>query len=268
MIEQLVMNVQLDAAEKMLDAVRPRLLKLSPKSPLSIPALDAMLRQYAEKALEFRISQGSTPSQTGESSALLSSLSLCSSSRDSAMPMVVPTKAEWVPNDKTSVCMNCHLSTFTMFNRRHHCRRCGLVVCAQCSPHKAIVQGYGTLKVRVCNSCFPNIAEENEALSADQSTVDNIDSNASVTPENVWRLSDSAAYNDTVRGEFAYENAPSVSLSISILKIHSESAACPNFLIDSCETMLGYLQHEGRLPNPEVDYGFVIEMCRYISLLS
>lgn len=262
MIEQLVMNVQLDAAEKMLNAVRPQLLKLSPKSSLSIPALDSMLRQYAEKALEFRIAQGSTPSQMSESGALLASLSLCSGSRDPTMPLIVPSKAEWVPNDKTSVCMNCQLSTFTMFNRRHHCRRCGLVVCAQCSPHKAIVQGYGTLKVRVCNSCFPSITEVNEALLTDQLTLDNVDSNASVTMDNVWRLSTSYPCNDTVRGEFAYENAPSVSLCLSILKIHSESAACPNFLIDSCETILGYLQPQGGLSNPEVDYGFVIEMCR------
>ncbi|XP_034238268.1 uncharacterized protein LOC117643458 isoform X2 [Thrips palmi] len=266
MIEQLVMNVQLDAAEKMLDAVRPRLLTLSPKSSLSVPALDSMLRQYAEKALEFRISQSSTASQMSESSGLLASLSLCSGGKDSVMPVVVPSKAEWVPNDKASVCMICQLSTFTMFNRRHHCRRCGLVVCAQCSPLKAIVQGYGTLKVRVCNSCFPNVTEANETLSSDQLTVENVDSNASVTADNVWRLSVSPTYNDTIRGEFAYENAPSVSLCLSILKIHSESAACPNFLIDSCETILGYLQPQEGMPNPEVDYVFVIEMCRSLVL--
>lgn len=266
MIEQLIMNVQLDAADKMLNAVRPKLLKLSAKSSLSIPALDSMLRQYAEKALEFRISQSSTSSQMSESSILLASLSLGSGSKDPAMPAVVPSKAEWVPNDKTSVCMNCQLSTFTMFNRRHHCRRCGLVVCAQCSPNKAIVQGYGTLKVRVCNSCFPNITLMNDTLLADQLSADNIDSNASVTADNVWRLSNSSSCNDTVRGEFAYENAPSVSLCLSILKLHSESAACPNFLIDSCETILGYLQPQGGMPNPEVDYAFVIEMCRSLVL--
>ncbi|KAJ1528811.1 hypothetical protein ONE63_007188 [Megalurothrips usitatus] len=266
MIEQLVMNVQLEAAEQMLKSVRPKLEKLSQKSPLSISAIDTMLRQYAKKALEFRISQGSTASQTIENSVFSASLSSLSVGKDSQMPITVPSKAEWVPNELAAMCMSCQVSTFTMFNRRHHCRRCGRVVCAQCSPHKALVFGYGTLKVRVCSSCYLKIREEAVAPNLGQLTTATSEHNTSLPPDNLWRLSCSAPGNETVRDEFAYEHSPSVSLCLSILKLHSKSADCPIFLVDTCDTILDYLQPQGGMPNPEVDYGFVIEMCRSLAL--
>lgn len=269
-IEQLIMNIQLEAAEEMLSAVHHQLVKLGPKSLLSIPALDLMLRQYAEKALEFRISQCSMSSQMSQTSVLLASSSSHSGSKDFLMPLVVPAKSGWVPNEQASVCMNCQLSTFTMFNRRHHCRRCGRVVCAQCSPHTMLIEGYGDLKVRVCRSCESkiNVAAETEEVSTSEQLRPSSNSDISVSPENVWHLSNSPTYNETIREEFAYAHAPSVSLCLSILKLHSENAACPNFLVDSCETILSYLQPQGVGPNPEVDYGFVIEMCRYVLCVS
>eukprot|EP01083_Nonionella_stella_P023717 65625_1 len=40
--------------------------------------------------------------------------------------------------DTEPKCQMC-LVTFSIFSRRHHCRRCGLVVCSSCSPHEAIL---------------------------------------------------------------------------------------------------------------------------------
>lgn len=42
---------------------------------------------------------------------------------------------------------------FSKFNRRHHCRRCGRVVCGTCSQHNHVVEGYGRNPVRVCGVC-------------------------------------------------------------------------------------------------------------------
>lgn len=70
----------------------------------------------------------------------------------------------WMPDDATKVCLCCgmlHIPRslniaevkFTTFNRRHHCRQCGIVVCGKCSNHDKFLPGKGK-KVRVCTRCF------------------------------------------------------------------------------------------------------------------
>lgn len=89
---------------------------------------------------------------------------------------------KWQPDHEATHCPVCH-TEFGMFYRRHHCRKCGRVVCATCSPHRItiprqyIVQppnpfyedeanpgspggsnpalGGGEV-VRVCNPCVPD----------------------------------------------------------------------------------------------------------------
>jgi len=58
----------------------------------------------------------------------------------------------WMPDDATKVCLICSVK-FTTFNRRHHCRQCGMVVCGKCSNNDKYILGKGK-KVRVCSVCF------------------------------------------------------------------------------------------------------------------
>ncbi|KAM7100713.1 lateral signaling target protein 2 homolog isoform 2-T2 [Ciconia maguari] len=61
---------------------------------------------------------------------------------------------EWVPDSTCSQCSACR-SPFTLLRRRHHCRSCGKIFCARCSPHTASLPHYGQLKpVRVCTHCY------------------------------------------------------------------------------------------------------------------
>lgn len=51
---------------------------------------------------------------------------------------------------------NCSLNVnllLCQFNRRHHCRRCGRLVCHSCSSRKMVVEG-SEEPVRVCDQCF------------------------------------------------------------------------------------------------------------------
>lgn len=95
----------------------------------------------------------------------------------------------WQPDDELSKCSIC-AAPFTFLNRRHHCRRCGRLVCGPCSPHRITIprqyivrppeerlwdiddgytrsrsstdpSGYfdnlgGGETVRVCNPCVPD----------------------------------------------------------------------------------------------------------------
>ncbi|XP_059468991.1 lateral signaling target protein 2 homolog isoform X2 [Neocloeon triangulifer] len=60
----------------------------------------------------------------------------------------------WVPDHMAPRCMTCE-ALFTVVRRRHHCRHCGKVVCARCSPNSVPLPRYGQMRpVRVCNRCF------------------------------------------------------------------------------------------------------------------
>lgn len=47
-----------------------------------------------------------------------------------------PEQHEWVSDDVSDHCLIC-CSEFSFFNRRHHCRGCGSLVCNSCSSKTA-----------------------------------------------------------------------------------------------------------------------------------
>lgn len=49
-------------------------------------------------------------------------------------------KQHWVKDDTSDSCLLCS-DTFSLLKRRHHCRRCGLLVCGACSNKKFAQQG-------------------------------------------------------------------------------------------------------------------------------
>ncbi|KAF4123507.1 FYVE zinc finger [Geosmithia morbida] len=93
----------------------------------------------------------------------------------------------WQPDVEVTYCPICH-TQFNFFVRKHHCRKCGRVVCNACSPHRIIIpyqyivrppgfdmpisqgllfdgfgSGYfdmngisGGERVRLCNPCVPD----------------------------------------------------------------------------------------------------------------
>lgn len=74
--------------------------------------------------------------------------------------MEFPTKNHWKPDSTTSVCADplCYRQ-FTIFHRKHHCRRCGYIFCAMHSSNliplnqDADFHPYGN-RVRSCDACW------------------------------------------------------------------------------------------------------------------
>ncbi|CAI8054513.1 Pleckstrin homology domain-containing family F member 2, partial [Geodia barretti] len=73
--------------------------------------------------------------------------------------------AVWVPDGDASTCMHCLKTKFTPINRRHHCRKCGAVVCGACSNRKFLLSYQAERPLRVCISCY-------DALTAQQAEAD------------------------------------------------------------------------------------------------
>nr|CAG4652236.1 EOG090X0FI9 [Triops cancriformis] len=68
--------------------------------------------------------------------------------------------AVWVPDAEAAVCMHCKRTQFTVINRRHHCRKCGAVVCGPCSSKKFMLPGQASKPLRVCNACYTFLSEQ------------------------------------------------------------------------------------------------------------
>ncbi|XP_040916541.1 zinc finger FYVE domain-containing protein 26 isoform X2 [Toxotes jaculatrix] len=167
-----------------------------------------------------------------------------------------PARKDWVPDTQQDVCMVCQRERFTMFNRRHHCRRCGRLVCHACSEHKMPVEGCPGDEVRVCDQCYTYFHPDSE----DELEPDEVAGSPVVTeevldgmlhlPEVVQRqiqLSINPAENQLLRSEFYYEQAPSAYLCVAILSLHSDQMACGHQLILHCRSL------SCKLNNPEVD---------------
>ncbi|KDO26188.1 hypothetical protein SPRG_08550 [Saprolegnia parasitica CBS 223.65] len=61
---------------------------------------------------------------------------------------------EWVRDEDVHACARC-ATAFGFFVRRHHCRGCGNVVCAECAATRREVYGLLGLQ-RVCDACLTN----------------------------------------------------------------------------------------------------------------
>ncbi|XP_056914393.1 zinc finger FYVE domain-containing protein 26 isoform X7 [Takifugu flavidus] len=207
-------------------------------------------------------SAGSTPSHTASSNS-------SDKERDRVLgkkalslakfqpPDQPPARKDWVPDTKHHVCMACRRETFSMFNRRHHCRRCGRLVCQACSEKKMPVEGCQEEEVRVCNQCYaffhPDADDEEEPSEAacenplvPEETLHGL----LYLPEVVHRqvqLSPNAPENQLLRSEFYYEQAPSAYLCVAILSLHTDQAACGHQLIGHCRAL------SRKLTSPEVD---------------
>ncbi|XP_026123673.1 pleckstrin homology domain-containing family F member 2-like [Carassius auratus] len=69
--------------------------------------------------------------------------------------------ATWIPDMASAICMRCS-KRFNVANRRHHCRRCGYIVCRACSKSRALIPNISSRPVRICRVCVSSVHEGKE----------------------------------------------------------------------------------------------------------
>ncbi|XP_072390542.1 zinc finger FYVE domain-containing protein 26 homolog isoform X1 [Diabrotica undecimpunctata] len=263
-IEILIMNTKLDKLASVLNIIKLEISQTELDTEvISIKQIDELLRTYGEKTLDFRIITQPNPRllRTPEFKLMqsLDSLNLGPYNKNFVMPDEVPIKDDWIPNNEVLECMCCQKIVFSMFNRRHHCRRCGRVICYNCSLHRMLVPTYDDILVRVCLDCYKQTVGESETSELN----DSLSLKSAVY--DYWILTDDDAHNTIVREEFSYEHAPNVSLCLSLLKYHSKTTEYPKFLLDQCSIMLKLLQ-PSQEPIQEIDYLLVIKMIKSLAM--
>ncbi|KAK2580224.1 hypothetical protein KPH14_012481 [Odynerus spinipes] len=251
MLEQLLMNCKFETVQKILSMVYEHLQDTG----ISISEFDKIIRFYSKKALDFRVSLQRDGIDNKSKNTQDSNME--NESNEFVMPPIVPKREEWIPNEKARECSCCKTVIFSMFNRRHHCRRCGRVVCAVCSQNRMQVPGYpSSVLVRVCEDCKRQTALQMHTVQGGPST-------PSSETLDYWRLTKDETHNKTIREEFSFEYAPSISLCLAILNLHSDHKAYTSFLLDRCDEMkqLLYPVSDGKV-NPEVDHIVIIKMIK------
>jgi hypothetical protein len=78
--------------------------------------------------------------------------------RKSGKKAVEVHAAVWVPDSEAAVCMHCKKTQFTVLNRRHHCRKCGVVVCGPCSNKRFLLPSQSSKPLRVCLNCYDTLS--------------------------------------------------------------------------------------------------------------
>jgi len=65
-------------------------------------------------------------------------------------------KSEWEDDSMRDQCPDCW-KTFSLFNRKHHCRICGKVKCGSCTQRKIYAAQEGLAEKRVCENCYQKV---------------------------------------------------------------------------------------------------------------
>lgn len=260
-IEQMLMNTEYSALES---AVRTQ----------QLINCDDLIEIYARKAVDIKIY---TPNPIEESGSFMGSDFTCISSSvlpvsthtvgeagPFVMPTSVPSKDQWVPDAKVAFCMVCKLEKFSvLFNRRHHCRRCGRVVCASCSDRLALIPQISEVyPVRVCINCF-NHMKDQRRVSSLMDRKESISSLASSMTFAQWILTLDENQNYSTRMDFYFEAAPSSSLCLSILRLHSDRCRVAGLILDQ---MLKPLFEA--IASNQVDYGLMISIIKSLLVSS
>lgn len=153
-VEQYLMNAKFDKLTKLLDKIKPFLkinlsgdnlyynLSLIHTLTISVNAVDALFRIYAAKALDLKSDKyhKASPITKRSDEMFLQSIDSINLLNNFTMPEEAPAKENWTPNNFSNSCMVCKTTFFSIIIRRHHCRRCGRLVCYSCSRHKIQVK--------------------------------------------------------------------------------------------------------------------------------
>ncbi|KAF0305210.1 Zinc finger FYVE domain-containing protein 26 [Amphibalanus amphitrite] len=198
-----------------------------PDLPHPVPPLDAAVNGCLERLAERALDVSRLPAPPPQ---LPPSLPLA------PPPPAAAPRQHWAADHSSNGCMRCGAAFNARF-RRHHCRRCGKLVCEPCSKHRVQLDGCGPAPVRVCSVCVMAVSEQpgGDQLSPDDVT--RAREPCSAGPP-ALRLTDSAAHNVRQLERVQFGHAPSVSTCLLLLQLHTDAAAGGRLVLRAARQLL------------------------------
>ncbi|KAH6580172.1 hypothetical protein BASA50_006778 [Batrachochytrium salamandrivorans] len=127
------------------------------KNAFQIVASEKSFAVYAETPELKREWIKKLTSTTAEWLASLESFRTAKSVKKQHIDYVAPV---WVPDSLTDQCHIC-CEDFSLFNRKHHCRACGNIVCSSCSTKSFYIPQANRERLeRCCDTCFEDIVRD------------------------------------------------------------------------------------------------------------
>lgn len=141
----------LNSQHNSMELINQSITSSSPQSTLSKPSNDQRLSilSIGESDYDYPVASTST-----------------SAIEISSKPRLGDLAPVWLHDNYVTMC---HLCTepFTILNRRHHCRACGQIFCANCSSHQFPLKYLEYKPDRVCDFCYEELKSmQNPLLSS------------------------------------------------------------------------------------------------------
>ena len=114
--------------------------------------------------------------------------------------------ATWIPDSASAICMRCS-ERFGVTQRRHHCRRCGFIVCNSCSKGRTLLENISSKPVRVCQLCMSTLQAEQQENQAQSRSWSNCHWKKDSVEDKPYVLNDNVSSDEECE-ELAESNAP------------------------------------------------------------
>eukprot|EP01051_Picozoa_sp_SAG22_P008764 SAG22_NODE_688_length_7907_cov_7.557505_7_plen_278_part_00 len=79
------------------------------------------------------------------------------------------SKNNWQRDKDVAACFGCKgafsgMQAALLVRRRHHCRVCGRVFCADCTTNQVVLPAYGKAAQRACNACYAEFQDSTKVV--------------------------------------------------------------------------------------------------------
>lgn len=196
----------------------------------------------------------------------------------------ITPQSAWARDDDTIACQEC-FEMFTFFNRRHHCRVCGRLLCGTCSAQQLMLPELGAAPVRSCERCVrlyrrwtarraSGVGTSAPALppqpQQQQQSATATSTDVRAVKQLRWRLGNDEVADTAVRRRFSFGRPGHTSLCVAILDLYSDASMAGRACLRLCDVLSQRLVSDpaggGLGPGgEEVDLLLVISMIQRLS---